>query len=958
MKRASERTKFLLSLANHEKVAFVSDVGDVTVNQIAESCGSSRNDSEDEGTPKGFVDFESSGSEYIPSTLPSVSTDQADYLDSWYENSPVTPTQTISVQSNANLKFSSNLSKFKQIWILQKILDIFHVLCPIPIFNSFGDIDVASKYPPNIVIKEGLQENKSHEDFQEDTPHQDNNEPVFETLESGNRNVIYNRTDYFTNKAIDSVVEPNNGALFQTSENFDIVLHTGIDSTNQTLDTTVECPVHTTVVCNQHDDIALPNQKTTKERETICPICFQEVTTHFPRHLLRHHGNSKQVKLLNSLKPRSKERLDMIAALRKQGYFYMKTEKGILKPVRSHYSKKLLYKHVKICKLKPPDTTNPGKNCLSKSQTYMASMTSKNQNFLKSSRIREEVFSIMRPDEISGVAKNDPLICLYGEELLNKHKRKQICTVVSNKIREMARLLIAVKSVDPEVNSLFDALKPEKFQCLILAVKSISGYNTETKSFKAPSLALHMGTNLKIVCDLAFKIVVEKRNIPKVTWTDRQEKKTEIKELKKLIVGHWCTELSSLALKDLKEKQWETPVQLPQTSDIQKFQSYISDLADKSYDRLTSGPPYTAKDYKTLTECVLVLTVMFNRKRIGDVQYLTIANYLQSLTAVEKILIKKFKRVVTGGKGSKPIPILFLTKLQKFISCLIEVRRNSDIVPQSNTYLFANPGSQNRWMSGTNVVRHLGQECGVQNPGLLTSTKFRKHIVTTLQLMSMDETEMDQVATFMGHTRKTHSEFYRLPQDIFQTAKVAKVLLLLEKGKGQEFQGKSLNDIHLEKEMYYSSESEIESDEGEAIPLSERALSRVSMRNILRGNVDPGTSSSMENYEHDEQPNVENIGGLSNETEDNEDISGNVTARVPPASKSKATVKKNNITNQGPVLQSPNNTLVHGYLIACRSIDNIWSCSLDAETETASVKKLYKTHKKTESLQRDMSVRN
>ncbi|KAJ8913848.1 hypothetical protein NQ315_003757 [Exocentrus adspersus] len=30
----------------------------------------------------------------------------------------------------------------RQIWILQKILDIFHVLCPIPIFNSFGDIDV------------------------------------------------------------------------------------------------------------------------------------------------------------------------------------------------------------------------------------------------------------------------------------------------------------------------------------------------------------------------------------------------------------------------------------------------------------------------------------------------------------------------------------------------------------------------------------------------------------------------------------------------------------------------------------------------------------------------------------------------------------------------------------------------------------------------------------------------
>ncbi|KAJ8916379.1 hypothetical protein NQ315_005077 [Exocentrus adspersus] len=41
------------------------------------------------------------------------------------------------------------------IWILQKILDIFHVLCPIPIFNSFGDIDVALKISNGSYIMNG-----------------------------------------------------------------------------------------------------------------------------------------------------------------------------------------------------------------------------------------------------------------------------------------------------------------------------------------------------------------------------------------------------------------------------------------------------------------------------------------------------------------------------------------------------------------------------------------------------------------------------------------------------------------------------------------------------------------------------------------------------------------------------------------------------------------------------------
>ncbi|KAI4468041.1 hypothetical protein MML48_2g00008999 [Holotrichia oblita] len=191
-----------------------------------------------------------------------------------------------------------------------------------------------------------------------------------------------------------------------------------------------------------------------------------------------------------------------------------------------------------------------------------------------------------------------------------------------------------------------------------------------------------------------------------------------------------------------------------------------------------------------------ILTIMFNRKRVGDVQYLQLATYnlsntcsaneqacMEALTPLEKILSRRFKRVVTEGKGSKPIPILFSNRMQKFIKCIIEIGTNSAVVPTSNPYLFANPESENRWMSGTNIMRKLAQNCGVERPSLLTSTRFRKHIATTLQLMNMEEYEMEQTATFMGHTKKTHLSIlnFRLPQDIFQTAKVAKILLLLEK---------------------------------------------------------------------------------------------------------------------------------------------------------------------------------
>ncbi|CAG9840855.1 unnamed protein product [Diabrotica balteata] len=143
---------------------------------------------------------------------------------------------------------------------------------------------------------------------------------------------------------------------------------------------------------------------------------------------------------------------------------------------------------------------------------------------------------------------------------------------------------------------------------------------------------------------------------------------------------------------------------------------------------------------------------------------------------------------------------------------MLKIREQANVVPTSNPYVFANHGSANRWMAGYHVIRKLAAACGAKRPTLLTSTRFRKHIATTLQLMAMDDSEMKQIATFMGHSKKTHSEYYRLPQNIFQTAKVAKVLMLLEKGKEKEFKGKLLSELEFENDVYISSESNDEED--------------------------------------------------------------------------------------------------------------------------------------------------
>lgn len=56
---------------------------------------------------------------------------------------------------------------------------------------------------------------------------------------------------------------------------------------------------------------------------------------------------------------------------------------------------------------------------------------------------------------------------------------------------------------------------------------------------------------------------------------------------------------------------------------------------------------------------------------------------------------------------------------------------------------------------------------------------------------------------------------FRLTEAIYQTAKIAKVLLLLNSGKGSEFNGKNLSDIQIAEDEFLNEEGEEENIEGE-----------------------------------------------------------------------------------------------------------------------------------------------
>nr|CAI5861729.1 unnamed protein product [Callosobruchus analis] len=456
--------------------------------------------------------------------------------------------------------------------------------------------------------------------------------------------------------------------------------------------------------------------------------------------------------------------------------------------------KRYLSRHVKTC-ISRPSTSKTLINRPSESQTYLA-FRCLDSDFLNKLQMKEGIFN-MRSDAISLVVKSEPIILSFGSFYSKRHRHGHLNKVTKTKLRELARLWINMKQYVSD-DSFFAALKPENMQYFILSTKNITGYDHKSQEFKkAPSVALHMGTTLKQLCEHAYS-ELQQRN-PMFTTENPELKIKQIKILRRLIVSNWNAEISSVANQNIMENQWRKPTIIPLTSDIKKLNTYVKALANVSVTKLKNNSRDETA-FNQLQKCVYTLLITLNRRRVGELERLLLASYVEEqnniiseeftekLSEAEKIILNKYKRIKIRGKRHKPVPVLISKEVQEYTNVLLDVRDN--FVPKDNAYLFASI-SKNTCIDGYTTLRRFAQMSGAEYPESLTTGKLRKHVATISQLYNLDSSELEQLCSFLGHSMTTHQNFYRLPQEIYQTAVLAKHLL---KSQG-DYREEDLNTV-------------------------------------------------------------------------------------------------------------------------------------------------------------------
>ncbi|KAG5884923.1 hypothetical protein JTB14_001881 [Gonioctena quinquepunctata] len=403
-----------------------------------------------------------------------------------------------------------------------------------------------------------------------------------------------------------------------------------------------------------------------------------------------------------------------------------------------------------------------------------------------------------------------------------KFKRlPDICYFCETSVLNFGRHLLRSHSHEPEVEKIV-ILKPND----LTPTKIVAGYDARTEDYTSATFAMNIATSLKECCSLAIRLTLKRRSYN--STIDIAEMEANFKTFQQLLSDSWKFEISTVAASCLNTRKWNKITIVPLASDIKLFRCYLIEKANSALEELKTNPK-SEKAYKLLLEVSYCRSMLLNRKRGGELQRLPLHLYQNvpehqsyeefndAISQTEKILMKKFKRVVTRGKRDRGVPVLFTTDVQQHLKELIALRDN--FVKKENIYLFPTLHHDTP-ITGYKVMQKHAKLSGAKNPEAITSTRLRKHLATMSQILELSPNDIEQLATFMGHTKDVHKQVYRLPDDVFQTAKIAKLLVLMESGQAGQYKGKTLDEIDLDLEEDVNEES---SDE-EAIETREEIL--------------------------------------------------------------------------------------------------------------------------------------
>ncbi|KAK5647975.1 hypothetical protein RI129_002867 [Pyrocoelia pectoralis] len=566
--------------------------------------------------------------------------------------------------------------------------------------------------------------------------------------------------------------------------------------------------------CNNETvrELAVDSVQEKKPRKYFCIYC-KHLYTKFPQHLMVSHKTEPAVIQLMSLPAGSVDRRRLIETIRKKGDFIYNTEPGYntgnfyvaRRPLaydhqsndylpchscKGFFRKSTLRIHFKKCARE----SNSGRSAVVLGRSISRQIHAK-----ACFTLRTRIFPVLREDACVSIIRYDYLAITLANYWCSLYADPHYDEMIRARLRLIGRLLIATKTIDSTVTDFSSLITPSKYDVVITAINKVAGLNEMGTVYKAPTTATTLATICKKAADI-WHIECLKLN--------NKQRKKEAQDFLSLFKFSSSAAIHRTALENRIVHQRHKVVTLPSKDDITKLVAYLR-INRRRYFRELNGQNENTVSFDTwkqLASFTLVSVMVFNRRRAGELERITIEDYaslhsidstnckVDKLSVEDTRLAQRYKRFEIRGKLNRVVPVLINWELQTCLDIIIRFR-NQVGVPSSNPYVFGLPtnDNRNRYLRACVLIREYANQCGALNPNLLRGTQLRKHIATECSLQDLSENIVRDVAHFMGHDKNIHDNIYRLPVNTRDILQMSKVLEMVQ-GKTNSGAGSDEND--------------------------------------------------------------------------------------------------------------------------------------------------------------------
>lgn len=240
------------------------------------------------------------------------------------------------------------------------------------------------------------------------------------------------------------------------------------------------------------------------------------------------------------------------------------------------------------------------------------------------------------------VCLEDELIREFGMCLLERlgtseEQRRKDEDNIRTKLRCVARLLKKLNDKKIVNQPLTNYINAREFNAVVTAVKDLY------RESNSPQLAISLGNYLKQITLLKASLAIQEEN-------DR--KKIEANNFLEMHAAHWLSRVKSVANRTQQLRAINSSNDIPSREDLVELKNYIT--KEMKVHMKNKTPTYD--QYVKMAQLLIVRIALFNKRRISEVDELTVIDYekrirgseignseiIQSLEFSERALLKRY----------------------------------------------------------------------------------------------------------------------------------------------------------------------------------------------------------------------------------------------------------------------------------------------------------------------------